>query len=213
MILLQKGAPPQVLIVEGGRWTDDYVAAVARGEQKKYERWRHADVVKALRDETGGRCVYCEASVDDVSYPHVEHLLPKSLFPGRAHDWENLAWACERCNKSKGDYHHDVLGVVNPFAEDPTEFLFFAGAMVFAEPGKTRGKVTVTKLRLNREGLIRERGRRIESLHLLVEQWAGAEPPLRDVLQQAIIEDVNRGQFRQAATQFLRLVAFPVPAP
>ncbi len=58
-----------------------------------------------LRDEFTFRCVYC--LVRERWYPNgqdsfsVEHVVPQSLAPERACDYENLVYACLRCNSFK----------------------------------------------------------------------------------------------------------------
>ncbi len=45
------------------------------------------------------RCVYCE----DSQANEVEHIYPKSLFPGKCFRWDNYVYACGLCNKHKGN--------------------------------------------------------------------------------------------------------------
>lgn len=45
------------------------------------------------------RCMYCEDSVGD----EVEHIRPKSLYPGDCFKWENYLYACGNCNGPKND--------------------------------------------------------------------------------------------------------------
>jgi hypothetical protein len=58
-----------------------------------------------LRDEFAFRCVYC--LVRERWYPNdadsfgADHFVPKVLNPERATDYDNLVYACNRCNSSK----------------------------------------------------------------------------------------------------------------
>jgi len=210
VISLEKGRAPSILELKGAAWTRAYVDAVNSALPSRPERWRHREIIEALREEAGARCIYCEAAIEDVSYPHVDHIAPKSLFPERAHQWENLAWACERCNKAKGDFYSENVGLLNPFEDDPLEHLNFVGGMVFPRIGRQRGKITTLKLRLNRSGLLKSRARRLDELQTLVEQWSAAEEPLKGVLAFAIQEDVEDGEFRQSCRAFLSRVDFPL---
>lgn len=60
-----------------------------------------------LRDEFSFRCVYC--LVRERHYPNrdagfsVDHLTPKSVEPELALEYENLVYACSRCNSYKGN--------------------------------------------------------------------------------------------------------------
>ncbi len=71
-----------------------------------------------LRDECTFRRVYClerEAWYPDRSASFsVEHVVPRSVAPSRVCDYENLLYACRRCNAAK----QDILAL------DPTEQAF-----------------------------------------------------------------------------------------
>ncbi|MEZ8504559.1 HNH endonuclease [Vibrio splendidus] len=64
---------------------------------KKYDS---EDVVLKLRDIFYGKCYLCESKWP--SAPEVEHFVPQSLDPKRlTTDWDNLFYACRRCNSIK----------------------------------------------------------------------------------------------------------------
>jgi hypothetical protein len=46
-----------------------------------------------------GKCYLCE---DEVSGPVVEHFIPHEGDTVKEHDWNNLYYACHRCNSIKG---------------------------------------------------------------------------------------------------------------
>ena len=87
---LTKTPKPLVLVANEEAWTVAYVAAVGTSNEKKCEKWRHPAIKQALHAETSGKCAYCEALMGDVTFPHVEHLIPKALRPELAHTWRNL---------------------------------------------------------------------------------------------------------------------------
>lgn len=67
-----------------------------------------------LRDEFEFRCVYCQCRErwfpdGDDSFS-VDHVIPRSRAPELACEYENLAYACCRCNSAK----QDALGVPDP---------------------------------------------------------------------------------------------------
>ena len=101
---LTKGPKPQVLVLNEVAWTAAYIAGVETGQGNKYEKWRHREIKVALDEETSGKCAYCEGLMGDISYPHVEHRVPKALKPELAHVWENLTWACPQCTVRKGEF-------------------------------------------------------------------------------------------------------------
>lgn len=61
-----------------------------------------------LEKDFHGRCCYCNMPNEllTISY-HVEHFIPKKVFQGQKDslltDYDNLMWACPKCNLSKGD--------------------------------------------------------------------------------------------------------------
>lgn len=65
----------------------------------------YSDFKLFLRDEFVFRCVYCLDR--ERWYPNrdgsfsVDHFVPKSIEPGRETDYDNLVYACVRCNSNK----------------------------------------------------------------------------------------------------------------
>ena len=98
-----------------------------------------------LRDEFVFRCVYClrREQWDRSLTMEVEHFLPTSQFPDIENDYENLLYACPRCNRVKG------MQIV----PSPEEFMFADhvavqadGTMIGQSPEALR---VIAKLRLN----------------------------------------------------------------
>ncbi|EHZ7341398.1 TPA: HNH endonuclease [Vibrio vulnificus] len=58
-----------------------------------------ADVVKELRQIFHKKCYLCETK--NPMSPEVEHFIPKSVNPALERDWDNLFYACRRCNSIK----------------------------------------------------------------------------------------------------------------
>jgi hypothetical protein len=66
-----------------------------------------------LRDEFTFRCVYClnrERWVGGRYSFCVDHIVPQSQDPGRALEYDNLVYACSRCNSLK----KDTAGIPDP---------------------------------------------------------------------------------------------------
>ena len=70
------------------------------------------------------RCAYCEDSLAD----EVEHIVPKTLFPERAFDWENYLYACGPCNGPKSNRYGVWTGV------EIIEFVRRRGASIVPPP-------------------------------------------------------------------------------
>lgn len=206
MRALQKGSVPSVLTHKGVAWRVAYVS----DPSKTNEKWRHAEIKTALADETDHKCAYCESKMSGITYPHVDHIIPKSARRDLAHEWTNLTWACPICNTEKGDYFSPESAVVNPYVDDIESFLQFAGDFVYPRLGSSRGEITVTMLKLNRMDLVEARVTRIERVLGMLQRWHDASGPRREVLAAAIRTDAVEGEYTAAVTTFLRLAGFPL---
>jgi uncharacterized protein (TIGR02646 family) len=80
---------------------------------------------EALRKSTAGKCMYCESKIEHNSYAHVEHIKPKKKFPELEFVWENLGFSCEVCNKKKWQKYNETTPFINPYNENPEDYLVF----------------------------------------------------------------------------------------
>lgn len=109
-------------------------------------RARYQDFKEDLRQEFRRQCVYCRrpdgfGSLDEFG---VDHYRPRRKFPLLSTDYTNLFYACNTCNRLKGDYwpnaEEDAYGcvVVNPCDHIMSEHLRFAQLAVEGRsaPGK-----------------------------------------------------------------------------
>jgi uncharacterized protein (TIGR02646 family) len=139
-------------------------AALAAGD--------YADPINkdALRKSAFGKCMYCEGKIEAISYAHIEHIKPKAKekFPELKFEWDNLGFSCQICNTNKGEKYDELIPFINPYNENPECFIIFVGFFVFPKQGSERGEYTITKLQLNRAGLIDARKERIEKLVMMI---------------------------------------------
>jgi hypothetical protein len=101
--------------------------------------------------------MYCESTISHIDFAHVEHIKPKALFSDLEFVWANLGYACPKCNNAKSDKYSDAAPSLDPYAEDPSEHVFAAGALVFTRNGSERGEITIHHVELNRPELIEKR--------------------------------------------------------
>jgi uncharacterized protein (TIGR02646 family) len=126
------------------------------------------------------RCCYCEDSLA----AEIDHVRPKSLYPGSVFVWSNFLWVCPRCNKLKSDRFGIIKGeqiervprgsrahppdgdpaLIDPRKEDPLDFLWldldtFALAPLHGLPGLAfeRAEFTWRTLKLNEDALVCQR--------------------------------------------------------
>ena len=209
MIPLKKTTEPPVLSEHGEQWTREYIDAATPAMRRLKEKWRHGEIKRALAEETGAKCAYCEGLTDDVSYPHVEHIQPKSVFPELAHVWTNLTSSCERCNINKGDYYTPERPLLNPYTDDVASHLRPVGAIVDWPSGNEQAEITVRKLQLNRADLVLARARRLEKIRDLLERWNTTTGALRQVLEGTIRLDAAEGEFSSSVLALLESHDFP----
>lgn len=211
MKAISKLTEPIILRENFQIWTQEYIDAVRDGlELKPFERWRRREIKQVLGDEVAGKCAYCEGFVEDVSYPHVEHIRPKDKRPELAHYWSNLTSACSVCNAKKGNYDSDEFQLINPYVDEVETFVVPLGALVDWVPGSGRGEITVKRLDLNRYELVMSRVRRIGSVRESYERWRVADEPAKEAMQHAITEDAISGEFAASVMAYLRELKFPI---
>lgn len=158
----------------------------------------HADVKKALTDLQKGICCYCESHYDVTGYGEVEHFRPKGGWkqdkedkklhhPGYywlAYKWENLMYACKKCNltykknffpleEPDKRFKEDTLDIslekpllINPYEEQhPENHLTFDGPVIRAL--SEEGTASIIYYGLDRVALEEERRKIFNPLNAL----------------------------------------------
>jgi hypothetical protein len=75
---------------------------VRRGGSPNAAGYRaYGDAYRDLVERVGRCCSFCEAPLKN---GHVEHALPKVLYPELELAWDNFLLACVNCNSTKGDW-------------------------------------------------------------------------------------------------------------
>lgn len=182
---ITKGQKPNILHQNAQTWTDDLMAYVNRGEEVPrhiQDRYNHKEIKDALKKESYGKCMYCESVIGTVSYPHIEHYYPKSVFPDKTFDWNNLGLCCQICNTNKKDYFDPAYPIVNPYQDNPEDYFVFLGSMVLQKPGEMRGENTATKLKLNRGELLEQRCAAITNISHLIERYITETDPQKKAI-------------------------------
>lgn len=181
MIAVRRGDPPPGFQGRATQWSRRF--ADARSQDPTLSAaafWRRvrsdlrADAA-ILAERFHYKCAYCEARMEHVQPPHIEHYRPKGRpeFVTRVFDWHNWLLCCGRCNESKWKRFPDCSGepcLLDPAVDDPAEHLAFHRQEI--EGLTERGEVTVRLLALDRSPLTRERASwllRVETLLLLAD--------------------------------------------
>ena len=135
---------------------------------------------------TGERCMYCCHSHGT----DIEHFWPKSRYPDKMFQWENMLFCCTECGRFKGaEFPFDQQGqpaIVDPSAENPWSFLDFDPLTGNIVPRfdlqlngySFKGQHTVRLLQLDqREALAEEYRKTFRRLRKVIEQ-AIENPPM-----------------------------------
>jgi len=141
---------------------------------------------EALRKSTAGKCMYCESKIEQVSYPHVEHIKPKAKFPELKFLWDNLGFSCQICNTNKGEKYDETTPFIDPYSENPEDHIVFLLFYLFPKQGSERGEYTIKELDLNRANLVERRKERIDKLNLMIN--AAYRTSSESLRNQAIME-------------------------
>jgi len=70
-------------------------------------QYNHTDVVSVLKPMFYGKCYLCER--DEIQDVEVEHFEPHMSIDAVKFDWNNLYYACSRCNSLKSSTHNGLL--------------------------------------------------------------------------------------------------------
>lgn len=169
--------------------------------------YKHSDNKDALRKANNDKCMYCESKIVHVDFAHVEHILPKAKdkFPELEFKWENLGYVCAKCNNAKSDKHFADTPFVDPYLEDPSEFIVAFGAFLFSRNGGERGQITIQEIALNRPELIERRSERIKLLQSAIEACNRTKNvTLREAALTALNEEAtNDKEYSMVAHSFL----------
>jgi uncharacterized protein (TIGR02646 family) len=123
---------------------------------------------EVLRKSASGKCMYCENKIEHNSFAHVEHIKPKSKFPELEFVWENLGYCCQSCNTNKGKKYDKETPFIDPYNENPDDYLVFLGHLVYSKQGSERGEYTIKEIDLNRPELVDRRKDKIEGIDKMI---------------------------------------------
>ncbi len=70
-----------------------------------------------LKEESFGKCAYCESDTEKVAHGDVEHFRPKSIYWWLALCVDNYNFSCQLCNQT---YKSDEFPIKGPLLKGPT---------------------------------------------------------------------------------------------
>ena len=189
MIGLEKLDEPASLVRNKAKWTQELLDAIAGGDRDqikaKKRKYNQPDVKAQLRTETNDKCAYCETKITVASHGDIEHVTPKAIEPERTFEWDNLTFACEKCNGKKSD----KTGISDPYLDIIQEDFFFVGS--FLRGRSEKGRLTIAELELNRGELIEDRQEHMIALADAIEKIANTnDQRLRELTLGALRDDL-----------------------
>ena len=144
------------------------------------------DVRTQLMCDQYDKCAYCETNVTK-RYNDVEHFRPKKTYYWLGHDWRNLLYSCDLCNRTykndkfplsdelqrnlaNKDISRENPLIINPYEDIPLDHLCFREYILVPRVTNgiedIKGKTTIALFHLNdrneRRELIEERSRVFE---------------------------------------------------
>jgi uncharacterized protein (TIGR02646 family) len=152
--------------------------------------YAHRAVKVALRNAQADKCAYCE-TLNPTSHDVVEHFRPKNGWRQKSgdslrkpeyfwlsYDWENLIFACDRCNDAGHKQNHFPLYnprrrataanpqhaqerplLINPYADDPGLYIEWNRDIPRPRNRSRKGRKTITVFGLDRDGLLMDQRR------------------------------------------------------
>lgn len=116
----------------------------AKFKQDKSPVWNKDFIKNRLLEMSNGKCAYSEIKLqEEGKYMEVEHFLPKSAYPDKVVEWDNLLPASNFCNNKKGK---KVLPIVHPVRDEPKKHLYMIDAMIFGKTQKGRNSEIILGL-------------------------------------------------------------------
>lgn len=203
MIRIEKPSAPAVLLERGADAARALCEAFDAGTREfEFDStiYNHQTVRAALVEAQNGKCAFCEAKVTHVYAGDIEHYRPKGASQQRkggtlrkpgyywlAYQWENLYFACGRCNQThkrnlfplrdwhtratshQSDLSNEEPLLLDPGTSDPTAHLGFRAERAVVVGGSQHGRATITVVGLNRPALVEARAERLREVKRLVE--------------------------------------------
>lgn len=147
-------------------------APVPTSPKEVKDFYKADDVRTQLWEDQHYKCAYCESRISK-EYKDVEHYRPKSKYYWLGHDWNNLLYSCEICNRSykktkfplkneanrvtaPGCLDGEEPLIINPAFDDPANHIRFNRHIMVGITDE--GKETINMFQLNdRRVLVNDR--------------------------------------------------------
>ena len=154
--------------------------------------YKYPENKDALLNASFGKCMYCESKTDHVYFGDVEHIKPKSVYLNLIFEWSNLGYVCAKCNNTKSNKYSEETPYIDPYNEDPEDFLIAIGEIYGINKGSERGELTIIDIGLNRPELIERRHNRLNDVSSAVTAcMRTVNPALKENALKALIKEAE----------------------
>lgn len=215
MRLVNRGEEPATLRRNSRKWTKELLNAHKEGDQDTIEKaerkYRKTEIQEALKDMYSDLCCYCESTVSANSFGHIEHRKPKRKFPKYVFNWDNLHWACEKCNNAKSDKWDTDNPILDPTTDTeiiPTHFRPVLGLeTIELHPETDPGKITIEHADLNRLELAKARRKICNYALWLKNMLEKKEESLSDIKVEEtknLINEMRIGEYGSCVKEILK---------
>ena len=190
---------PDILKRNSKRWTKNLLDAREKGDKEAIRRakrkYNKQEIREALEEMYSELCCYCETLLGVAGFGRIEHRRPMNKFPQDAFNWNNLHWACEICNNSKGDkwdYNNPILDPTVDIDIIPTHIEIVHDVKTNKFRHKTdSGKTTIEHANLNRPKLAKARYEIYNKALKLKRKLDRVEESLDNIRIKNIKEEIN----------------------
>lgn len=135
--------------------------------------WRKEYIKNTLLDMTFCKCIYSEVRLGENSTcEEVEHFYPKSIYPDKVVEWGNLMPTCKICNAKKGDVDPNKVALINPYIDNPSDYIAFSGFICVAINRNVKGENSIQYYNLNHTHFTRPRQHQIGLNNEILSQLA-----------------------------------------
>lgn len=178
MIKLNRPTKPTLLQEKEEEWKKTLLEAIEKyGSYKKIPSTEKSNLIKHYKEDeiriplfksTNNKCSFCECYPAEGGDVQVEHFNPKSLYPEETFAWENLMPICLKCNRKKSNHDTKLESLINPYLEDPEDFLDFDSLRIVAKTDsldRKKSRRSIDTYNLNRVPLYTPRAILLVSLH------------------------------------------------
>lgn len=177
MIKINKMPPPQILIDNKETWTAALNDAISKyggynkipfaEKESLISHYRHKGIKKALAESSHDKCAFCECKPGESGNIEVEHFAPKSRYPDKTFEWDNLLPVCRKCNEAKSDFDTVEEPIIDPSKIDPETILTYNCLRICPISGTEYEKgveTTIEVCNLNSNRLYKARAQLMQSL-------------------------------------------------